>query len=96
MRYTLSTNDEQGIIGIQIARWEKEGKLVVVEKSETLVEIQARLDKVASALAILKKVGYNSEVMLLYLREKTHIGKGDIQKILFAQEQFLKQAGALR
>ena len=96
MRYTLSTNDEQGIIGIQIARWEKEGKLVVVEKSETLVEIQARLDKVASALAILKKVGYNSEVMLLYLREKTHIGKGDIQKILFAQEQFLKQVGALR
>jgi cob(I)alamin adenosyltransferase len=96
MRYVISTNDEQGIIGIAIAKWAKEGKLAVVEKSDTLVEIQASLDRVAAALGTLKKAGYNSEVMQIYLKAQTHLRKDEIANVLYYQEKFLKQIGALK
>lgn len=96
MRYTLNTSDEQGMIGIQIHKWEKEGKVQIIEKSETLVEIEAKLERVASALTILKKAGYNSEVMKIYLQHKTKCSMRDISDILQSQNDFLKQIGALR
>jgi hypothetical protein len=96
MRYTINTKDEQGLIGIQLDKWQKEGKLDIVEKSETLSEIQARLDKVAAALAILKKAGYNSEVMRIYIKAKTGISSRNIDAILHSQEAFLRQIGALK
>lgn len=96
MRYVIQTNDEEGLIGIQLAKWQKEQKLVIIEKSETFVEIEARLAKVASALEILKKVGYNSEVMAIYVSKKAGIGFGDLDKVFYAQREFLKQIGALK
>jgi hypothetical protein len=96
MRYVIQTNDEQGLIGIQLAKWEKEQKLQIIEKSETLIEIQEKLGKVASALSILKKVGYNSEIMKIYLRHKTNVGKQELDNILYNQEQFLRQIGAIK
>lgn len=96
MRYTIQTNDEQGLIGIQLAKWEKEQKLQIIEKSETLVEIQAKLDKVSSALVILKKAGYNSEVMEIFLKEKTKLSMRNIKSVLYSQQQFLKQIGAIK
>ena len=96
MRYTIQTTDEQGIIGIQISKWEKDGKLTIIEKSDTLVEIQSRLSRVTSALEILKKAGYNSEVMEIFIRQKTGVGKAELKSILYEQEKFLKQIGALR
>jgi uncharacterized protein YwgA len=96
MRYVISTNDEEGIIGIQLAKWQKELKLTIIEKSETFVEIEKNLAKVSAALEILKKVGYNSEVMEVYLHEKSGIGKADIRSILFHQREYLKQIGALK
>ena len=96
MRYVIQTNDEQGIIGMQIKKWETEKKLIIIEKSDTIIEIQERLDKVAKALMILKNVGYNSEVMEIYLQKKTNIGLSHIRDILRNQEKFLKDIGCLK
>ena len=96
MRYVISTLDEQGLIGIQLSKWQKEGKLDLIEKSETLIEIEANLQRVASALETLKKVGYNSEVMRIYLQKKTGMGGAAIDNVLYAQKEFLKQIGALK
>lgn len=96
MRYTINTKDEQGIIGIQINKWEKEGKLSIIEKSETMIEIENKLAKVQSALTTLKAVGYNSEVLEIYLKEKTKLSMKDIRNILYYQNVFLKQIGALK
>ena len=96
MRYVISTVDEQGLIGIQLAKWQKEGKLDLIEKSETLIEIEAQLQKVASAMETLRKVGYNSEVMRIYLQKKTGMGASAIDSVIYAQKEFLKQIGALK
>ena len=96
MRYTIQTVDEQGLIGIQLGKWEKEGKVQIIERSDTLVELQARLDRVVSALSILKKAGYSSEVMVIYLQKKSGLGASAIKNLLYNQEQFLKQIGALK
>lgn len=96
MRYTINTTDNEGIIGIQINKWEKEGKLSIIEKSETLIEIENKLAKVHVALETLKKAGYNSRVMLIYLHEETKLPYKDIHKVLSEQQSFLKQIGALK
>jgi len=96
MRYVISTKDEEGLIGIQLAKWQKEKKLDLIEKSETIVEITAQLQRVASAMQILRKVGYNSEVMLIYLNKKTGIGLSDLKNMMYHQQEFLKAIGALK
>jgi hypothetical protein len=96
MRYVIQTEDDEGIIGAQLARWQKDRKLTIIEKSETFVEIENNLRKVASALEILKKVGYNSEIMEIYLNKKSGVGVGDIRNILYAQREYLRQIGATR
>jgi hypothetical protein len=72
MRYIINTEDQEGIIGMQIAKWEKENKLEIIEKADPVVEIQAHLEKVAKALEVLKKAGYNSQVMISWLHDQTH------------------------
>jgi uncharacterized protein YxjI len=93
MRYIINTEDTEGIIGIQISKWAKEKKLEIIEKGEPVIEIQAHLEKVAKALEILKKAGYNSQVMKSWLHDQTHLTKAEIQTILHSQEEFFKQIG---
>jgi hypothetical protein len=96
MRYVIQTNDEQGLIGIQIGKWVKEKKLEIIERSDTLDEINANLARVAAALIALKKVGYNSEVMEIYIQKKTGVGMADTRSMLYHQQQFLKAIGAMK
>jgi tRNA1(Val) A37 N6-methylase TrmN6 len=96
MRYVINTNDAEGLIGIQLAKLQKEGKLTIIEKSETFVEIEKSLQKVASALEILKKVGYNSEVMIIYLNKKTGASMKELESIMYYQKEYLKSVGALK
>ena len=96
MRYVINTNDEQGIIGIQLEKWRKENKLEIIESSKTIIEIQASLERVSKALETLKKVGYNSNVMKIFLHEETKLSFKDINKVLNEQENFLRQIGALK
>lgn len=95
MRYIFETHDEEGLIGIQIAKWKKEGKLELIEKGEPIVQIKAQLERVARALEILKQAGYNSQVMKSWLHEQTKISKRDIDKVLDSQEEFFKQIGVI-
>ena len=93
MRYIIETEDSEGIIGIQLNRWEKEKKLRIIEKAEPLIIIKENLEKVAKALELLRKIGYNREVMITYLKDQTNLGKGTLVSVLDAQEDFFKKIG---
>lgn len=93
MRYIIQTNDEQGLIGIQIKKWADEMKLEIIEKAEPIVELKVHLEKVARALDTLKKSGYNSEVMRMWLSKKTGLGMGKINSLLESQMDFFKAIG---
>jgi len=93
MRYIIQTEDEEGIIGIQIDRWLKQKKITIIEKGDPVLEIKEKLEKAYRALEILKKAGYNSEVMEIYLMKKTNLGLGKIQSLLRSQEEFFKAVG---
>jgi hypothetical protein len=96
MRYILETTDEQGLIGIQIKKWEEDGKLKIIEKAEPVVELQTQLDRIARALEILRKSGYNSEVMKTWVRAKTGLGLQKINAVLDSQEEFFRQIGVIK
>lgn len=93
MRYIIDTTDDEGMIGSQIARWSKENKLTIIEKAEPTIELKTQLEKIARALDILNKAGYNSELMEIFLTRKTGISGSQIKKVLGMQQEFFKQIG---
>ena len=93
MRYIINTEEHEGIIGIQIAIWEKEGKLKIIEKAEPLIEIQEHLERIARALEVLKKAGYNAQVMKSFIKQETKLAMNVIDSVLNYQEEFFKQIG---
>lgn len=93
MRYILNTKQDEGLIGMQIEKWKKEGKVDIIEKAEPVVEIKAQLERVAKALDVLRKSGYNSEVMKMWISKKTGLGMNKIEPILDSQMQFFKAIG---
>jgi hypothetical protein len=95
MRYIIQTQDTEGIIGMQISKWANDGKLEIIEKAEPVVEIQAHMEKVARALEILKKAGYNSQVMKSWIHDQTNLNKKEIESLLRSQEDFFRQIGVI-
>lgn len=93
MRYILDTIDEQGIIGMQIQKWANEKKLDIIEKADPVIELKAQLEKIARALDVLNKAGYDNEVMEIFLMKKTGLGAGKIRDVLRGQKEFFKQIG---
>ena len=93
MRYIIDTKDTEGIIGMQISKWQKEHKLILIEKADPIIEIKACLEKAAKALETLKKVGMNSEVMEIYLNRKTGMGINKVKALLKSQDNFFKAIG---
>jgi len=96
MRYIINTNDEQGLIGMYLNKLQKENKLEILEKGEPIVEIQAHLERVAKALEVLKKAGYNGHVMRMFIYQDTKISKRDVDAVLKSQEDFFRQIGVLK
>lgn len=96
MRYVIETNDEEGIIGMQISKWEKDKKLNIIEKGETLIVLQAHMERIAKALELLKKAGYNSYVMKSFIRQETKERKESVEAVLRSQEDFFRQIGVLK
>lgn len=96
MRYIINTEDSEGIIGMTIAKWSKEGKLSIIEKADPVVEIQEQLERVARALETLKKAGYHSQVMRAWLHDQTRIGYDKIDSLLQSQDDFFKQIGVIK
>lgn len=95
MRYIINTEDQEGLIGIQIDKWKKDGKLQILEKADPVIEIQVQLEKVARALEILNKAGYHSQVMRAWLHDQTKISYDKIDSLLKSQEDFFKQIGVI-
>lgn len=93
MRYIFETQDEEGIIGMQIAKWSKEKKLELIEKGEPVVEIKAQLERVAKAIDVLKRSGYNSKVMRMWLSKKTGVSMKNVDALLKSQMDFFKAIG---
>lgn len=93
MRYIFETKDEEGLIGIQISKWDKQKKIEMIEKAEPVVEIKDKLEKISRALATLEKSGWNKEVMLIYIAKKTGLGMGTISAVMKNQQEFFKAIG---
>lgn len=93
MRYIFDTHDQEGIIGMNIAKWEGEGKLTLIEKGEPVIELKAQLERIARSLEVLNKAGYDSEIMEIFLMRKTGLGAGKIRNVLRGQKEFFKQIG---
>lgn len=97
MRYIIETqNAEDDTVQKAIDEWKRDGRVEIVERADLLVELQANLEKVGNALEILKKAGYNSEVMKSYLKDKTGMSKKNIDALLKSQESFFKQIGVVK
>jgi hypothetical protein len=93
MRYIIDTKDNEGLIGIQIDKWRKEGKLDIIEKADPVMEIKDNLEKVSRSLEILKRSGMNSEVMKIWLMKKTGLGMNKVEALLRSQEDFFIAIG---
>jgi hypothetical protein len=89
-----SVEDERDI-GLQISRWENEGKIRMIEKGDKFEAVKSQLLKIKQALEMLKKLGINRDVMETYIYSKSKVGKAQMQDILYHQEQFLKKLGVL-
>lgn len=96
MRYIINTEDSEGVIGMQIQKWKNDGKLVIIEKADPVIEIQEHLERVARALEIMKKAGYNSQVMRAWIHDQTKVGYDKIDAILESQDNFFKQIGVIK
>lgn len=93
MRYIINTKDDEGLIGIQISDWQKKGKIELIEKADPAAVISASLEKTAKALETLKKAGYNSYVMKVYMKHETGMAMRDIDALMRSQEDFFKAIG---
>ena len=93
MRYIFDTKDDQGIIGIQIDKWKKEKKIELIEKAEPVVEIKARLEKIARAINTLEKAGWNKEIMEIYINKKTGVSMTQVRAVAEGQQRFFEAIG---
>jgi precorrin-6B methylase 2 len=93
MRYIINTTDDEGLIGVQISDWVKKGKVELIEKADPAAVIAANLEKAAKALETLKKAGYNSYVMKVYLQHETKMAMRDIDALMRSQDDFFRAIG---
>lgn len=93
MRYIIETKKDEGIIGIQIDKWNKQKKIDIIEKAEPVVEIKDKLEKISRAIDTLKKAGWNKEVMEIYICKKTGLGMQTIRSVLYKQDDFFRAIG---
>ena len=93
MRYIINTKEDEGIIGAQIADWTKKGKVELIEKADPAAVISANLEKAAKALEVLRKSGYNSYVMKVYLQHETKISMHKIEALMRSQQDFFEAIG---
>jgi len=60
---------------------------------KTAFEMMAEdLKIIREALVRLEKTGINSELMVLYICKKTHLGQHDVKEVLYSQKEFLQEA----
>jgi len=88
MRYLIeSVSDEAGTIGAQIARWEKDGKISLLEKGDPIEEIKKDLLRIRRAFETLDKLGINEEILVAYIKSKG-VSVANINSVLHHQKRF--------
>lgn len=92
MRYLIETTDNEGIIGMQLSKWQQEGKLSIIERGDPAEIIKADLIKIQKAFEYLKRAGINEDVMVAYIRTKG-VSQKTIYDVLRHQKDFLKKLG---
>ena len=95
MRYLFDTKEEQRDIGLQISRWESDGKIQMIEKGDKFEQVKKELLQIKMALDRLNKLGINQDVMRTYIYSKSKVSKTNIELVLYEQKQFLKKLGVL-
>ena len=93
MRYIIDTKDEQGLIGIQIAKWQKNKKLDLIEKADPVIELKDNLEKIGRALEHLDKAHYDRELMEIYINKKTGVPITHVRAALDSQKNFFRAIG---
>jgi len=97
MRYIIETVEEEQAIGIQLAAWEKAGKLRLLEKGEPLEVLKEQQHRIQRALELLNKAGSDREVIIAFIQAKlpstVNKSRRTIETVLYCQEQFYKALG---
>jgi len=63
--------------------------------SEQFIKIQKQLQEIQAAFEFIKRSGLDREILIAYLKERSHMGRGSIEKILDAQNEFFDSLGRL-
>lgn len=93
MRYLIETNPEHAmLIGAEIARWEKDEKINIIEKGDPVEAIRTDLIRIRRAFDTLEKLGINKDIMKAYIKTKG-ISMKMIDDVLYHQDQFFKKLG---
>lgn len=90
MRYFFETIEDEATIGRQVAKWEKERKINIIEKGDPIDAIRTDVIKIQRSLKTLEKSGIDKEVMVAYIRTKG-VSKGAIDDVLYHQKEFFKK-----
>ena len=67
--------------------------IMIVEKGDPLENMKENLRKISRSIELLNKVGFNQEVLMLYLHAKTKIAQRTIKTILYEQNKFFIKLG---
>lgn len=93
MRYLIETKPEHAMkIGAEIARWQRQKKIDLIEKGEPIEEIKKDLLRIKRAFDTLRKLGINEEILIAYIRSKG-ISTTLIRNVLYHQADFFKKLG---
>ena len=93
MRYLIETNPEHAmLIGAEIAIWQKDEKITIIEKGDPIDAIRKDLIKIKRAFETLEKLGINKDILRAYIKTKG-ISMTTINKVLFYQDEFFKKLG---
>lgn len=94
MRYLIETTPEHAMkIGAEIARWQKQKKIELIEHGDVVEKIKTDLIRIKRAFETLDKVGIDKEVMITYIKSKANIGRNQIELVLGKQDEFFKRMG---
>ena len=80
-------------IGAEIARWQKQKKISIIEHGDPVEQVKAELLKIKRALSTLEKVGIDKDVLITYVKTKAGLGRATIELVLDKQEEFFKKLG---
>jgi hypothetical protein len=94
MRYLIETHPDYAMqIGAEIARWQKAGKLQIIEHGDPIEQVKTELIKIKRAFETLEKVGISRDVMITYVKTKSGLGKATVEQVLDKQDEFFKKLG---